>query len=146
MHQGHPNWKLGAYAFGSTAIGNENRKKGRNRPKDKERNCLEEIQNGQERDQILERRYPPRMIRRLRALLDVAEDSTHRDFMHAQRQVREILTRHRGTREDEDAEAAARPTDTINVTFGRIDVPMPGSPGAPIEEEGPPGESSSGGA
>lgn len=130
MHRGHPNWKLEPYRFGNPA-GDANRKKGGNRPKDKERCCLEEIQNGQDRDEILERRYPPRMIRRLQALLDVAEDKEHRDFMHAQRQVREILTRNRG---DSSADRAAEgPKDTIEVYHGRVEAQMPG---ALMKEEG----------
>jgi hypothetical protein len=135
-----PNGVLKQYQFGQP-LGNEHSKKGGNRPKDKERNCLEEIQNGQERDEILQRRYPPRMIKRLKALLDVSEAKGHRDFMHAQRQVREILTRNRG---DPSERAADGQKDTIEVWHGRVDAQMPGAlqkeeggPSAPVAE-GPP--------
>lgn len=136
MSPDHPNWKLGEYAFGTTAKGEENRKKGQGRPKDKERRCLEEIQAGQERDQILERRYPPRMIKRIRALLEVSEDPTHRDWMNAVREVSKILGRNRGT-SDENAEA--KEPDRIEVTFGRLDIPMPGAGKDPPKDGGGPG-------
>jgi len=101
--------------------------------KDRERRCLEEIQNGQEKDSILERRYPPRMIKRIRALLAVTEDSENKDFIHAWRLVREILGKRQGHPEEDKEKAQP---DRVEVTFGRMDVPMPGTPGAtPPPEE-----------
>lgn len=135
MYPGHPNWKLGDYEFGRTPLGEENRKKGGNRPKDKERRCLEELQSGQDRDNILERRYPKRMIARLRALLDVSENPDHKDFINAQRMIREILGKHRGIHHDD------RPTGergSIELIDGHVDVPLPGSGAAPVGE-GPAG-------
>ena len=131
MHKDHPNWKLGAYQFG-TPKGDEFRKLGAGRPKDKERRCLEEIQAGQEDEEVLLRRYPPRMVRRMKALLDASEDPAHKNFLGSQYLIREILGKHRGQRAEAPPPGAA---DTITVFHGRHDVPMPGA-----ENEGKEGD------
>lgn len=127
-------------------LGAENRRKGGRQAKNKERLCMEAIQNQDEtrslaaRTKSLEQRFPPGMVRRLLALHAVAQDPSHRDFLHAQRLVREILTTLR-KQPDEDGTDASAPTsaDAIVVVHGRIDVPMPGAaeqPPAPTEGGG----------
>ena len=71
------------------------------------------------------------MVRRLCALQDVAEDTEHKDFLQAQRFVREILMRLRGTKE----EAAVEPA-SIQIIHGHIDEPLPGAQIEPVPENG----------
>ena len=108
--------------------GKKNRAKG-NRPFDKEARCLQEIQNGQEDDKVLLKRFAPRLIRRVKALLDTAEDSGHKDFIHANRMIQDILGHRRGPRAGEDEEAQKSEPDSIEVTFGRVEIDMPGAAG-----------------
>lgn len=104
-------------------LGALNRIKGGNRPKDKERECLEAIENGVE-DKAL-KRFPQGMVARLRSLAEVAQDVTHKDWINAQRLVREIRTRLRGQTPEELA--ASREPDVIEVITGRLEVPLPGA-------------------
>jgi len=118
-------------------LGIENRKKGSGSKsvKSKERACLEAIQAGQDRDKILERRFPIGMIRRLRALESVACDPSHKDFIHAIRMVSDILSHQRGGPESDKGQAAP----TIALFHGQITAPMPGTEkeeGEPAEEGG----------
>lgn len=84
----HPHYQ---YRF-DQPLGIENRKKGGRWAKDRERQCLEAIQNGSDPEK-LKKRFPPGMVDRLDALHRVATDDDHRDFMHAQRMISEILKR-----------------------------------------------------
>lgn len=135
MNKNHPNWKLGPYAFGQPK-GEPHRKMGGNRPKDKERRCLEDLQAGQDPAK-LRKKYPAKMVARLEALLEASSDPNHRNFLGSFYLVREILGKHRGER-SEPVEAPE--PDSIQVVVGRIDVPMPGAeneeaPGSPPEDE-----------
>ena len=144
----------GAPRFG-TAEAEANRRKGGRQAKNKERLCLEAIQNQSgrfSRDSVIERlsqRFPTGMVKRLLALHDVCEDTDHKDFIQAQRLAREILTtlkKQPGDIEEGDALSVPGSGDTITVMHGRIDVPMPGAaepenalPGSAAEDGGRPG-------
>lgn len=104
------------------------------RHKARERQCLEALQNGKEADD-LERHFPPGLVRRLKALAEVAEDPTHRDFLNANRLLRDILGTDRGV--DPDEPTAAGAALEIRVLRGSTDPrDLPSLPGAPA----PPGE------
>jgi len=106
--------------------------------KAKEREVMEALQNGKSPKE-LEKRYPPGLVRRLAILQEVAEDPEHKDFMHAQRLVREILARLQGGAE-EDAASAGPAKMVIEVVEGRVDVPMPGSAGEDEPKESGPAQ------
>jgi hypothetical protein len=125
-----------AYRFGQP-LGDVARRKGSmGRVKNKERQCLEAIQNqtGKQSEEAelkrLTDRFPHGMVRRLKALQAVCEDPDHPAFIHAQRLAREILTTQKKGKDDpEDGDGASAPTsgDTIEVIQCRISVPMPGA-------------------
>ncbi len=132
MYPGHPSWKLDPYAFGQP-LGEEHRKRGGNRPKDKERACLEAIQNGTSEPKLLAR-FPAGMVKRLSALHKVAEDSSHKDWINAMRMVREILTHLRGVKgEDDRSEDASKP-DVIQIAHGHVEKDLPGNEKAPAPD------------
>ena len=100
----------------------------------KQRECMEAVQNLEDRDDKqalaeLVKRYSPGMVRRLIALQDISEDPESGHFLQAQRLIREILIAPK-RRADEENAAPVKAPDTIQVTVGRINVPMPGSGGA----------------
>lgn len=107
--------------------------RGGGRPKDKERECLEAIQNldeiTAEARENLSRRYPPGMVKRLVALHSMATDSTSKDCLNAQRLIRDILSHQRGLRDSE----MPPPSATITLLHGAADVPMPGTKRPPQE-------------
>ena len=118
-----------AYRF-DQPLGQQNRAKGGRQAKNKERTCMEAIQNQTEPDErkLVQRGFPVGMVRRLMALHVVSQDPEHKDFLHAQRLVREILTTlKKQPGEDESDPSAPTSGDTITVFEGRIDVPMPGA-------------------
>ena len=93
-------------------------------PRDRERECLEDIQNLTPVENL--GRYPPGLVMRMQALYEVANNKNHDDFIAAQRLVREILARTSGPQEG--AVAAIGPA-RIEVYEGRIEIPMPGAQG-----------------
>ncbi len=127
------------YSF-AAPLGSINQAKGQRmgKAKSKERECLEAIQNGRKDAELVvpAGRFPPGMVARLRALHDVAEDSAHRDFMHAQRMVSDILTHQRGGKKGEEDGGDGAPADgfTVRVVHGHATTPLPGA----AEEKPPP--------
>lgn len=119
-----------AYRF-DQPLGQQNRMKGgRGWAKNKERTCMEAVQNQTEPNEkkLVQRGFPVGMVRRLMALHVVSQDPTHKDFLNAQRLVRDILTTLKKQTGEEEADAAAATSgDTIHVVRGRVDVPMPGA-------------------
>jgi hypothetical protein len=104
----------------------------KNRPKNKERECLEALQNGKSDEELrAQGRFPVVMIERLSILLRTACDPDHREYIRAQLLVREILqsnTRHAKVDDEARARAAAETNKVIvNIhNTPHVDVPMPG--------------------
>jgi len=131
-----------AYRFDQPK-GQVNQKKGGGRPKDRERQCVEALQNGCDEEDLCAR-FAPRLVKRLAALLDVSENPEHRDFLHAQRLIREILAHQRGERETELAEAAAA-RDVIELHQGVVHAALPGGVESEPPQAGVPGAAHVGG-
>ena len=150
-----PTSKLYAARFDQPE-GAKNREKGGNRPKDRQRACLErvmrwELEGADTLESLpsnakmslakLKREHPIGIIRSMFSLRIVAEDFGHKDFMNAQRLVREILTKLQGHKDDDQMKPEP---DSITVTVGRLNVPLPG---ADSDDPAPPeGGSGSAGA